>query len=84
MFWAAGKEDDVVTPSSEFSLDLVPKSLLMTVTNRSLELVIEFGKTVHLFEDSNYVKDGIVFKYYGGEGEGHAVGPEELKELVSG
>jgi hypothetical protein len=54
----------------------------MTVTDRSLELVTGFGMNVHPFEDSSYLKEGIVFKYYGGEGEGHAVGPEELKDLV--
>jgi hypothetical protein len=55
---------------------------LMAVTNRSLELVKEFAMTVHPFQDSVYIKEGIVFRYYSGEGEGHAVGPEELKDLV--
>jgi hypothetical protein len=55
----------------------------MSVTNRSLELITEFGKTVHLFQDSSYVKDGVVFKYYSGEGEGHAVGLEEVTDLIT-
>jgi hypothetical protein len=57
-------------------------SFLTIVTNRSLELVIEFGKTVHLFADTTYVDDGVVSKFYGGEGEGHAVGSEEVKDLI--
>jgi len=65
----------VVPPLSDWST-------LIAVTNRSLELVKEFGMNVYPFDDSNYIKDGVVFKYYGGEGEGHAVGPEELKDLV--
>jgi hypothetical protein len=55
---------------------------LIVVTNRSLELVEEFGMNVYPFEDSVYLKEGIVFKYYSGEGEGHPVGPEELEDLV--
>jgi len=57
-------------------------SPLIAVTNRSLELVKELGMNVYPFEDSSYVKDGVVFKYYRGEGEGHAVGSEELKDWV--
>ena len=57
-------------------------SPLIAVTNRSLELVKEFGMNVYPFEDSSFLKEAVVFKYYGGEGEGHAVGPEELRDLV--
>jgi hypothetical protein len=58
------------------------KKSLTIVTNQSLGLACEFGLTIHLFADTTYVKDGVIFKYYSGEGEGHAVGPEELKDLV--
>jgi hypothetical protein len=82
IFWAAGKEDDVVTPANQLLPVLSTTTILMIVTNRSLELMIEFGNLVHLLADTEYVKDGVVFKYYGGEGEGHAVGPEELQDLI--
>jgi hypothetical protein len=59
-----------------------PKKSLTTVTNQSLGLACEFGLTIHLFADTTYVKEGVVFKYYSGEGEGHAVGPEELRDLI--
>jgi hypothetical protein len=64
------------------SLHLSPEKDLTTVTNRSLALVQKFGMNVHPFKESSYLKEGVVFKYYSGEGEGHAVGPEELKDLV--
>ena len=54
----------------------------MTVTDRSLGLVKGFGMKVHSFEDSSYIKEGVVFKYYSGEGEGHAVGSEVLRDLI--
>jgi hypothetical protein len=55
----------------------------MIVTNRSLELVEEFGMNVHPFEDWSGIQERVVFKYYSGEGGGHAVGPEELADLVA-
>jgi len=64
------------------SLLLPPEEDLTTVTNQSLGLACEFGLTIHLFADTTYVKDGVVFKYYSGGGGGHAVGPEELTDLV--
>jgi hypothetical protein len=68
--------------SSPPAVSLTPRKSLTIVTNQSLGLACEFGLTTHLFADTTYVKEGVVFKYYSDESEGHAVGPEELKDLV--